>query len=178
MTDVITHIPSSSDSGLCWFALHTFRNGRKSVERDLCRDEVEYYRPEKVEREYVGHGREVQRRSLIFPSLLFIRSTLEYVERIQHDPESLAYPYVTPGTRCPAGISDREMEIFRFALENGGDRIDPIDERLAAGDRVRVTGGPMCGAEGYIVRVHGTRRLVVAIEESWPLLRPSSQGGC
>jgi transcription antitermination factor NusG len=32
------------------------------------------------------------------------------------------------------------------------------------GDEVRVTGGPFKGAEGYIKRIRGNRRLVVALE--------------
>lgn len=39
---------------------------------------------------------------------------------------------------------------------------EAIDYR--SGDKVRVTGGPFKGAEGYIKRIRGNRRLVVALE--------------
>ena len=39
-----------------------------------------------------------------------------------------------------------------------------IPTELVKGDRVRVTEGVFKGAEGYITRVHGTKRFVVVIE--------------
>lgn len=39
---------------------------------------------------------------------------------------------------------------------------EAIDYR--SGDKVRVTGGPFKGVEGYIKRIRGNRRLVVALE--------------
>lgn len=39
---------------------------------------------------------------------------------------------------------------------------EPSD--LRSGDRVRVTEGPFKGAEGYIKRIKGNRRLIVSIE--------------
>ena len=39
---------------------------------------------------------------------------------------------------------------------------EAIDYR--SGDKVRVTGGPFKGAEGYIKRIRGNRRLIVALE--------------
>ena len=41
--------------------------------------------------------------------------------------------------------------------------MESIDQKIVKGDRVKITGGILQGAEGYITRVHGTKRFVVVI---------------
>jgi len=104
----------------------------------------------------------------VFPSLVFIKTDLATVLQLRQDFYSLASPYTEPGnTSKPATIPDKEMEIFRFVLEKGCERLDDIqavDPALCKGDKVRVLDGVFKGAEGYIIRVKGTKRLVVSIE--------------
>lgn len=100
----------------------------------------------------------------VIASLLFIRSDDAYMTALRRDPDSPAGVYCDPGTREPAVIPDREMEFFIFALTRGCDMADAVDLDFKRGDRVRVTEGVMKGAEGYIVRVKGTRRFVVVVE--------------
>ena len=52
-----------------------------------------------------------------------------------------------------------------FAYNNTNKYVlEAIDEKLIKGDKVRVTEGVFKGSEGYIVRVHGTKRFVVLLE--------------
>ena len=67
----------------------------------------------------------------------------------------------------PAIISDHEMSIFKMVTSDGNpdlEYMDPGAISFKKGQHVRVTGGLFEGAEGYIQRIHGNRRLVVAIE--------------
>ena len=41
-----------------------------------------------------------------------------------------------------------------------------VDIPLAAGDRVRVTSGPMKGIEGELIRIKGHRRVVVRLTDT------------
>ncbi len=100
----------------------------------------------------------------VIPSLIFMRSTVAYMESLRRDPNSHAAVYCTPGTRYPEAIPDREMELFIFALTRDCTLLESVDPDFKRGDHVRVTGGVLCGAEGYITRVHGTKRFVVVIE--------------
>ena len=60
------------------------------------------------------------------------------------------------------------MTSFRLVAESGLSGLDFFAEdeitRYKTGDRVRVTGGPLKGAEGYIKRIKKNQRLLVCIE--------------
>ncbi len=100
----------------------------------------------------------------VISSLLFIRSNDAYMTSLRRDPDGRAGVYCLPGTGEPAVIPDREMGFFIFALTRDCDMVEAVDLDFKRGDRVRVTEGMMKGAEGYIVRVKGTRRFVVVVE--------------
>ena len=68
-----------------------------------------------------------------------------------------------PGTSEFAAISEREMEIFRAAVESGCRNLEVIDTNLATGQRVRVLDGMFKDHEGYIVKIRGDKRFVVSI---------------
>ncbi|MBO5276064.1 MAG: transcriptional regulator, partial [Alistipes sp.] len=64
-------------------------------------------------------------------------------------------------------ISDHEMNIFMLVTSAGEQSLEYIGEDMVnfeLGTHVRVTGGPFEGAEGYIHRIKGDRRLIVRIE--------------
>ena len=75
--------------------------------------------------------------------------------------------YRNRGERQPAAIPDKEMQMFIRVTsidDLGMEYLGETSEEWATGDRVRVTGGIFQGAEGYIKRIKGNHRLVVAIE--------------
>jgi transcription antitermination factor NusG len=71
---------------------------------------------------------------------------LRKVDELNNDPDVDGFIVQLP---LPKHISEQKI-------------IEAIDYR--SGDKVRVTGGPFKGAEGYIKRIRGNRRLVVALE--------------
>lgn len=150
-----------------WFAFHTFRNGKKSFLKRLEDENIERYIPMKAIRTLATNYDQAVTYEAIFPSLIFIKTDITTVRKLRQDFFSLASPYTEPGnSSAPAVIPDKEMEIFRFVLEKGCERldaIDPVDQELCKGDKVQVLDGVFKGAEGYIVRIKGTRRLVVSI---------------
>lgn len=147
-----------------WFAFRTFRNGKKSFLDRLENEGIEHYVPMKAVRSLASNYDETVTYQAVFPSLIFVKSTMQKTLDLRQDFFSLASPYTELGdTSRPAVIADREMEIFRFVLEKGCDRLDPCELSLCTGDRVRVLDGVFKGAEGYIVRIKGTKRLVVSI---------------
>ena len=99
----------------------------------------------------------------LFPSLVFVQATRDYILRLRNALYMQAAPYRIPGMTEPAVISDREMEIFRFVISKGCDTLTPCDVNLCKGDRVRVLDGLFKDAEGYIVRIRGASRFVVSI---------------
>lgn len=93
----------------------------------------------------------------LFPGYLFCR--LNVLDRLP----ILIVPGVVnivSNGKIPLPIDDREIESLRIVLRS----MMPVtpQEYLAVGDPVRITEGPLAGAQGYIVH-HQPDRLVVSI---------------
>jgi len=146
-----------------WYAFHIYRNTRKVFISKLESDAQQYYVAEQVVYTCRDDYSVETSRKLLFPSIVFVYCTEEYVESVRRDPYSQVAPYTIPGTKTAAIISDKEMQIFMFVLSTGYEHIDVVDNTFAKGDRVRVLEGVFKGAEGYIVRIKGDRRFVVSL---------------
>ncbi len=154
---------SNDEDALNWYALRVYQNRSAAVKAEIERGGYEYYVPTRqVERNVFGRKMTVQQP--LVTSIVFVRATSHYIEALSKDQMISATAYRQPGTSDPAVISDREMEIFMLVTRVGADTAEAVELSLAQGDRVRVTDGPFKGAEGYIARVHGAKRLIVAIE--------------
>ena len=148
---------SNDEDALNWYALRVYQNRSAAVRAEIERGGYEYYVPTRqVERNVFGRKMTVQQP--LVSSIVFVRATARYVEALSKDQMVSATAYRQPGT------SSREMEVFMLVIRVGADTAEAVDLSLAQGDRVRVTDGPFKGAEGYIARVHGAKRLIVAIE--------------
>lgn len=127
-------------------------------------DSVEYYTPLREVESVVDGQRHVEQQ-MIMPSLLFLRTTEQWIERLKRLTNDNILPYCEPGTAKLRAIEDGEMELFRFVARTAASTLECVDPALiATSDRVRITAGVFKGHEGYIRRVHGTKRFVVSIE--------------
>jgi transcription antitermination factor NusG len=128
------------------------------------KEQVEWYTPIR-EREEIVAGKVVLRKERLMPSLLFLRTTAEFIKRLKRNTADNILPYTEPGTAKPMMIADEEMSKFMFVVRTSAKEVESIDiDRLNLHDRVRISGGIFAGMEGYIARVHGTKRFVVRIE--------------
>ncbi|MBO5671672.1 MAG: UpxY family transcription antiterminator [Alistipes sp.] len=148
---------------LKWYALRIFRNKISQVWAFAEKDGVECYTPIR-EIEEVRDGVLHIREKRIMPSLVFVRTTTEYITRLRQLTEDSIYPYCEPKTSKPQPIPDAEMELFRYIARTAAREIEFVEYEPNKGDKVRITGGIFAGATGYIRRVHGTKRFVVCIE--------------
>ena len=132
-----------------WYALKVYYNRTAPLVDELLRDGVEYFAPIDV----IG-------------SLLFLHCDEQVVVAFAAKHWQHVWLYRQADSRKPAAIPDKEMEVFRFVVTAGRQGLEFLgDDRpeYHEGDRVVVTGGPFCGAEGHIHRIKRDRRLVVAI---------------
>ena len=149
---------------LHWYAFRIFRNGRNAFIRKLANDGVRTYVPEKViVKNDPVKGEKVEKKP-IFNAIVFVQTTAGYVNDIRYDQLTLAFPYLVPGTKFPAVIPDIQMHNFIEVLRLGGDSAEIYKGELNPGDKVRVTQGVFKDREGYVTRVKGNKRFVVAIE--------------
>lgn len=157
---------SSSDNAKNWYALKVFYNRVAKVTLRLTAQNIESYIP-MVSVEQVVAGRKIRRRKPAISSLMFMRCSELEASDIQRDMMGEVIVYRNRGEKLPAVIPDEEMQMFIRVTsidELGMEYLGEPNEEWTTGDKVRVTGGVFQGAEGYIKRIKGNHRLVVAIE--------------
>lgn len=149
-----------------WYALKVFYNRVAKIETLLKGRDIESYIPMKsVEQVVAGH--KVRRRKPAISSLMFMRCSEAEASDLQKTLMGEVMVYRNRGERQLAAIPDNEMQMFIRVTsidELGMEYLGESGEEWTTGDRVRVTGGIFQGAEGYIKRIKGNHRLVVAIE--------------
>jgi transcription antitermination factor NusG len=151
-----------------WYALKVFYNKVFEIEDYLRDDGTESYIPcETVER--IARGIKRLDRRPVISSLVFFRTTVQHALQLQGvlRDRVILYTDRTAEKKRPAAIPDREMQMFMLVTSSGAQGLEYFSDTGLAyhtGDRVRVTGGIFEGAEGYILRVKGNRRLVVSIQ--------------
>ncbi len=140
--------PESEQAG--WYALKVFYNRVEHVREQIQGLVDEFFIPHRL-----------------ISSLMFVRTTPDRLEKIRHDRYELLKVYTRPGEKVPCVIPDRQMDAFIFVTTMEDRKLtllDPVQVDFKSGQKVRVTGGVFEGAEGYIKRIKGDKRLVVCIE--------------
>ncbi len=131
-----------------WYAAKVKYNRTQPIREQLTADRVRYYVPE------------------VIGSLVFLQVSEDYLSHFEQDNFSRLWLYRNPLTHKPSPIPDREMEVFMFVCSAGKQGLTFLGDdkpEYHLGDRVRVTEGPLKGAEGHIKRIKKDRRLVVSI---------------
>ncbi len=158
---------SNETTALHWFAFKVFFNRVFAIETFLNEKGVETYLP--CETVYVMRDEEpVARRRPMIASLMFFRSTSCQARQLQMDLRDRVILYTdnTCSCRKPYPIPDNEMEVFRMVTSAGEKGLEFTGDvpEYRQGQHVRVIDGPYKGAEGYVRRIKGNRRLVVSIQ--------------
>ena len=155
-----------TDPEKAWFAMKVFQNKVFEIESYLQAKDIETYFPVRYEEKTVGGETKTVRKPII-TSLIFFRTFSENVLALEQELKSKVALYRYRKSRQVAVIPDREMDVFRMVTSvsnNNWDYVDAAAMTFRPEDRVRVIDGEFKGAEGYIKRIKGNRRLVVAIE--------------
>lgn len=149
-----------------WYALKVFYNRVFEIEQELNSCGLETYLPSETVVKVRNDGSRQECRRPVISSLVFFRATESRAIELQKQLNDRAMVYCRAGgSRCPAPIPDNEMNMFMLVTSSGEKGLEflPAECEYAIGERVRVTGGPFEGAEGYIRRVKGNKRLIVSI---------------
>lgn len=159
---------TDNDTNIYWYALKVFYNKVFEIENYLREDGKESYIPVEETVTLVNGVKKVHRQPVI-ASLMFFRSTENYARKLQKRLKDRIIVYVDPTDekKRPAAIPEREMNLFMLVTSSGDKGLEYFsDNHLTwhTGEHVHVTGGIFKGAEGYIRRIKGNRRLVVSIQ--------------
>jgi transcription antitermination factor NusG len=150
LTDFAFHSPERR-----WWAIYTKSRQEKSLARQLLGMEVPFYLPLIPKVSNIG-GRRVKSLLPLFGGYLFMYANEE--ERVQ----ALTTNRISQVWSAPESHElTNDLQQIRTLIDSGV----PLttEGRLAAGQRVRVTGGSLEGLEGVVVSRRGEDRLLVAV---------------
>lgn len=151
-----------------WYALKVFFNRMPELDASLRGMGIETFIPRSA-KVIMRNGKRIKTLRPIVNSLLMMHPTREQLSQARQAITGRGVFYTMGGDdRQPAIISDREMNIFRLLTDLEPSTTTPEylgqdTAKYEVGDHVRVTAGPLAGAEGHICRIRGNRRLVVTI---------------
>lgn len=159
----LSELMMTQEQEISWYALRALHNKATAVCRAAEAENVEWYTPEREVIKIID-GRETVCREALMPALLFLRCDTSFIERLRRITGDNILPYCYPRSVRPQPIADSDMELFRFVARTAARTLEIVDGDFDNAKRVRITGGLFAGREGYIRRVHGTKRFVVRIE--------------
>lgn len=139
-----------------WWAMYTRPRQEKKLMRMLREESIDYYSPVISRRYRSRGGRLRQSHEILFTNYVFVRGD-----------EMARYNAVCTGciSQC-VEVLDRQALVFDlrqiYHLIATGEPIAP-EEKLVAGDRVRVRNGVFKGFEGTVIRRENSIRLLISV---------------
>lgn len=143
--------------GTSWWVLYTMARREKELMRRLTAAHVSFYSPLVKKRSRSPGGRTRTSYVPLFPGYVFLQGD---------DAERRVALTTSCVSQCIPVVDVArlvgDLRQIRQLIE--ADVPLTPEERLEAGQRVRVRGGSLAGLEGTIVKRHGQQRLLVAVE--------------
>ena len=141
-----------------WYALHCKPNSERIVAEKLGHERIEAFYPHSVQKSRDGY-RSIELK--FFPGYAFARFDL-----LHSRPAVVEIPQVVSilgWGRHPVAIPDFEVDAVRLIVNTPQVKAAADCPFVTAGDRVRVTRGPLRDLEGFVVYTKGGARVIVSI---------------
>lgn len=156
-----------------WFAIRTRQDFRaEGALKPLCDD---VFFPKRI----VANKGERPRERAFIPHVLFIRTTQETALRLErvgreHPEQSVPFwIYRYPNDRRIQVIPQRSIDLLRLLTATDPTHCEIFSKTdFKENQRVRITGGPFEGYEGYVQRVKKNKHVIVRIEGICLLMLP------
>lgn len=145
-----------------WYVAYTISRHEKKVAEKLTLMGIECFVATQEEVHLYGtRKKKVQR--VVLPMTVFVHGT--YKERL----DALQLPSIThylmyPGEKRIATIPDKQMEQFKFMLDNSETNIELTDFPLEPGTIVTIIKGPLTGLQGELIQVNNSSRIIIRID--------------
>ncbi len=150
-------VPLQSSSIALWYAVVLRSRFERKTHAMLIEGGIESFLP-LVEEVHTWSDRKKVVQEPLFRGYLFVRTDLRRKVEILEKPGVVRF--VEFGGK-PVFIPDIQIEWIRLALREP--RNVQREPYYSAGDRVRVTSGPLAGLEGIILQTRGHSRLVISL---------------
>ena len=147
-----------------WYIVYKGKSVRNTLQENLQQAGVGYFIPSQTMEKYEG-DRMVEHEKPVLNNLVFIQ-TDDNIFHLARTIDGLKSPYLNCSTGRPAVVRDGEMQRFKqvIAMKNVHARFLPDNiDRFSSCPKVRVRAGEFEGVEGYVFRIRGDRKLVIAL---------------
>lgn len=161
-------MPQQGEDNRHWYAFKVFYNKVLEIDREFQEQGVETFFPKVREYKML----EDRQKEIIKPaisSLIFAHCSEKKVWDLQKAlyGRVMLYTHNTDGNKIASPVDEEEMRVFMLVTSVEDERLEYLDVesvKYKEGQRVRVLDGPYKDCEGYIKRIKGNRRLLVAVE--------------
>ncbi len=151
---IVTYAPTPQ-----WFAVYTTTRHEKKVASLLAARNIEAFLPLHRTLHCWKNRTRAALELPLFPSYVFVRMSMDMKSNVLSVPGALS---VVGSSRGPWPLPDAEIDILRSGLDRC--RPEPC-AYLDTGDRVRITGGPLQGMEGFFMTRKNGPRVVLTIDQ-------------
>ncbi len=146
---------------LDWYVVHVRSRQEFVVLAELSRNGIESFLPSVIKiRQWRDRKKAV--RFALFPGYCFVRIALRQDEYRTVLKTKGVVAFVCLEKNNPASVPSGEVSSLRYMIESKAE-ID-VYPRLELGDRVKITKGPLCDAEGRLVKKENASFFVVNID--------------
>ena len=158
----------TQEQTLHWYAFKVFYNKVFEINREFTRHKIETYFPIVKSYKLSDENKKLVVKPAI-SSLIFVHCTEPEVleQQQQLSGRVMLYTHLREGRRVPSSIDEEEMHIFMLVTSVEDERLQYLDVgsvNYKEGEKVKVLDGPYKDCIGYIKRIKGNRRLLVAVE--------------
>ena len=153
---------------LHWYAFKVFYNKVFEIDGELRKQGVETFFP-KVRVYKSLEDKQKEQYKPAISSLIFVHCSEGMVWDLQKSfyGKVMLFTHKTDGTKKASPVNEEEMRVFMLVTSGEDDRLQYLDVdsiNYKEGQKVRVLDGPYKDCIGYIKRIKGNRRLLVAVE--------------
>ena len=146
-----------------WFAVYVKMHHERKVRDRLSALGIENFLPIREEiRQWSDRRKKIER--LLIPMIVFVRVADNEHITVLKQPQ-VSHFLTMRSERKPAVIPDKQVEDFRFLVENAENDVLISNENFDEGDWVRVIKGSLVGLEGKLIQTEGKHRIAVQIEQ-------------
>lgn len=151
-----------------WYAFKVFYNKVFEIDMAFREQGVETYFP-KVREYKILEDKQKQVLKPAISSLIFTRCSEKKVWDLQKAffGRVMLYTHKTDDSKVASPVDEEEMRVFMLVTSVDDDRLEYLDAesvKYKEGQHVKVLDGPYKDCVGYIKRIKGNRRLLVAVE--------------
>lgn len=162
---------SCSPVGIHWFVMRDLKrsNAKMPAYKMLSDNGFKVFTPMKWQLS-VKAGKKVREKVPFLSDLVFVCSSRSLLDPVVEKTPTLQYRYLRNSYMEPMTVRDEDMGRFILATEVSDAPEYYLPEEITpemSGRKIRIVGGPLCGLEGSLLTVRGSKvkRILVELPE-------------